>query len=73
MSLLALVLQSTDLAVLRAELEARREQAPQLFDNDPLVIDLSQVAEADGPIQFPAPARPPPCRPSRGAPGSAWC
>mgnify|MGYP003575808377 CR=1 FL=1 len=54
MSLLALVLQSTDLAVLRAELEARREQAPQLFDNDPLVIDLSQVAEADGPIDFPA-------------------
>ena len=54
MSLLALVLQSTDLAVLRAELEARREQAPQLFDNDPLVIDLSQVAEADAPIDFPA-------------------
>lgn len=54
MSLLALVLRSTDPAVLRAELEARREQAPQLFDNDPLVLDLSQVAGAEAPVDFAA-------------------
>ncbi len=54
MSLLALVLQSADLAVLRAALEARSAQAPQLFDNDPLVIDLSQVAETETPLDFPA-------------------
>ncbi len=54
MSLLALVLRSTDLAVLQAELASRREQAPQLFDNDPVVVDLSQVAEAEAPIDFAA-------------------
>ena len=43
MSLLALVLRSTDLAALRAELEARSEQAPQLFDNDPVVVDQSHA------------------------------
>jgi septum site-determining protein MinC len=48
LTLVTLVLRTTDLDDLGAELERRFGNAPQLFDRDPLVIDLSAVAGAVG-------------------------
>lgn len=48
LTLVTLVLRSTDLDEIGAELERRFGNAPQLFDRDPLVIDLSAVAGAVG-------------------------
>jgi septum site-determining protein MinC len=47
LTLVALVLKTTNLAVLAQELDRRFADAPGLFDNDPIVIDLAAVA-ADG-------------------------
>lgn len=51
MSLVAVILRSTDLDELAASLEARLADTPDLFDNEPVMLDLSQLpsrAEADG-------------------------
>lgn len=48
LTLVTLVLRTTDLDDVGAELERRFGNAPQLFDRDPLVIDLSAVAGAVG-------------------------
>jgi septum site-determining protein MinC len=53
--LVALLLKSTDLHALAAELAARFGDIPDFFDNDPLVIDLSPVRSQDAPpIEFDA-------------------
>ncbi|HEV7913275.1 MAG TPA: septum site-determining protein MinC [Albitalea sp.] len=54
LTLVALVLKTTDLAVLAQELERRFGDAPALFDNDPVVIDLTPVAAQTEPIDFEA-------------------
>ena len=54
LTLVALVLKTTDLALLAQELEARFADAPGLFDQDPVAIDLSFVREADASIDFDA-------------------
>ncbi|MDN3919844.1 septum site-determining protein MinC [Roseateles violae] len=43
LSLLSLVLKSADPAVLAAELQARLGDTPEVFNHDPLLIDLSQL------------------------------
>lgn len=47
LGLLALLLKSADLAVLAADLQARLGDTPNMFDLDPLLIDLSQLRRAD--------------------------
>ena len=54
LTLVALVLKTTDLAALAQELEHRFGDAPALFDNDPVVIDLTAVAEHEEPLDFDA-------------------
>ena len=54
LTLVALVLKTTDLGVLAEELEHRFGDAPDLFDGDPVVLDLSLVADAADPIDFAA-------------------
>ena len=54
LSLLALLLKTTDLAELAAQLDAQALDAPGLFDQDPVAIDLSQVREATEAIDFAA-------------------
>lgn len=51
MSLLALVLKSPDLAALAAELHKRLDESPDLFDQDPLLIDLTQLPRPNSPLQ----------------------
>lgn len=50
MTLVALALKSTDLAAVAEELERRFHDTPDLFDNDPLVIDLAAVAAVQEPF-----------------------
>jgi septum site-determining protein MinC len=51
--LVALLLKSTDLRALAAELAARFGDIPDFFDNDPLVIDLSPLhAQREAPVEF---------------------
>lgn len=51
--LVALLLKSTDLRALAAELAARFGDIPEFFDNDPLVIDLSPLqAQQDAVLDF---------------------
>ena len=57
LTLLALVLRTTDLDLLARAFEERFGPTPALFDHDPIVLDLSQVAaneEADAGIDFEA-------------------
>ncbi len=54
LSLVALVLKSTDLDALAAALERRAQTAPGLFDDEPVAVDLSGVATLHDPIDFPA-------------------
>ena len=54
LTLVALVLKTTDLARLAQELDARFADAPELFDQDPVAIDLSFVRDASEPIDFAA-------------------
>jgi septum site-determining protein MinC len=49
--LVALLLKSTDLALLAQELQARFGELPEFFDHDPLVIDLAPL-EGEGEIDF---------------------
>ena len=52
LTLVAVVLKTTDLARLSQALDERFADAPGLFDNDPVAIDLAQVRDADEPIDF---------------------
>ena len=54
LTLLALVLRTTDLDLLSHALEKRFGPTPALFDHDPIVIDLAQIAETDASIDFEA-------------------
>ena len=53
LALVALVLRTGDLTVLAHALEEQFGQTP-LFDHDPVVIDLSELAASSEPIDFPA-------------------
>lgn len=50
----AMVLRTADVASVAADLEARRADDPDFFDNDPVLIDLSAVQAEDQPIDFAA-------------------
>jgi len=50
----AMVLKTTDVASIAAELAARRADDPEFFDNDPVLIDLSAVQAEEQPIDFAA-------------------
>jgi septum site-determining protein MinC len=52
LSLVAVVLKTTDLALLSHALDERFGNAPGLFDQDPVAVDLSQVREVIVPIDF---------------------
>ncbi len=52
LTLVALVLATTDLELLSEALEERFGPTPALFDHDPVVIDLAAVAAASEPIDF---------------------
>lgn len=52
LTLMALVLKTTDLAQLAAELSHRANAMPGLFDDEPVVVDLLFVREAEDPIDF---------------------
>jgi len=52
LTLVALVLKTVDLTVLAQEFESRFGDTPGLFDRDPVVVDLSQVADAAEPVDF---------------------
>jgi septum site-determining protein MinC len=54
LTLVAVLLKTTDLRLLAAELQARFGDAPELFNQDPVAIDLSLVREAPEPIDFAA-------------------
>ncbi|QAZ39121.1 septum site-determining protein MinC [Methylibium sp. Pch-M] len=50
--LVAVILKTTDRAALARELDERIADTPGLFERDPVVIDLSQVREAEESIDF---------------------
>jgi septum site-determining protein MinC len=52
LTLVALVLKTTELSLLAQELQARFGDAPALFDQDPVVIDLSQLRDDPGILDF---------------------
>jgi len=52
LTLVAVVLKTTDLSVLAHELAERVAATPGLFESDPVAIDLSRVREACEPIDF---------------------
>ena len=52
LTLVAVVLKTTDLARLSEALDERFGHTPELFDNDPVAIDLSFVRDAAEPIDF---------------------
>jgi septum site-determining protein MinC len=52
LTLVAVVLKTTDLAVLAQELAERVATTPDLFDNDAVAVDLSRVSEGAEPIDF---------------------
>lgn len=54
LTLVAVQLKTTDLELLALALEARFADAPALFDQDPVAIDLSLLREADEAIDFDA-------------------
>jgi septum site-determining protein MinC len=54
LTLIAVVLKTTDLDALAAELAQRASVMPGLFDDEPVAIDLSRVREQEAPIDFTA-------------------
>jgi septum site-determining protein MinC len=52
LTLVAVVLKTTDLSVLAQDLADRVAATPGLFDKDPVAIDLSRVRDASEPIDF---------------------
>ena len=53
LTLIAMVLRTTDLDALALELEQRSSLLPSLFDDEPVAIDLSRVRDAATPLDFP--------------------
>ena len=53
LTLIAVVLKTTDLDALAGELEQRASVMPGLFDDEPVALDLSQVRETDQALNFP--------------------
>ena len=51
---LSVVLRSTDMQALAQDLASRLADDPDFFDNDPVLIDLSQVRETEEAIDFAA-------------------
>lgn len=51
---LSVVLRGTDMQALIEDLKQRLSDDPDFFDNDPVLIDLSQVSEAEEAIDFAA-------------------
>ena len=58
LSLLALVLKSPDLAALAAELHERLDETPELFNQDPLLIDLTLLPRVSSVLLHGQPAEP---------------
>lgn len=54
LTLVALLLKTSELSLLADAMQARFADAPGLFDNDPVAIDLSQLREVAEPIDFDA-------------------
>jgi len=54
LTLVALVLKTADLALLAQELDARFGDAPELFDQEPVAIDLGALCDAGDAIDFDA-------------------
>lgn len=54
LTLIAVVLKTTDLDALAGELEQRASVMPGLFDDEPVAIDLSRVRDEEAPIDFAA-------------------
>lgn len=52
LTLVAVVLKTVDLARLSQSLDERFADAPEVFNNDPVAIDLSYVRDASEPIDF---------------------
>ncbi len=52
LTLIAVVLKTTDLATLATELEERASTMPSLFDDEPVVIDLACVRSAESALNF---------------------
>jgi septum site-determining protein MinC len=50
--LLSIALKSADAAALADALAARLRETPQLFNHDPVVVDLSALREQEAPIEF---------------------
>lgn len=54
LALVALVLKTTSLSELAAQLDARIGPSAEFFNHDPVLIDLAAVHDAPEPIDFPA-------------------
>jgi septum site-determining protein MinC len=54
LTLVAVLLRTTDLEALAQAFDARFGDAPELFDQDPVAIDLAAVSDASEPIDFAA-------------------
>lgn len=54
LTLVAVVLKTADVAALREELASRFADTPDLFDQEPVVIDVSALRESNAAINFPA-------------------
>jgi septum site-determining protein MinC len=54
LTLMAVVLKTTDLVLLAEELTRRADAMPGLFDDEPVVVDLSVVCETEEAIDFDA-------------------
>ncbi|MFE8644740.1 septum site-determining protein MinC [Sphingomonas sp. NCPPB 2930] len=50
--LLAVVLKTPDLAALAAELDRRLQESPDFFDQDPVILDLTQLGEGAAAVDF---------------------
>lgn len=50
----AVALKDTDVQLVAADLAQRLADDPDFFDNDPVLIDLAHVKDAEQPIDFPA-------------------
>jgi len=53
-TLVALILKTTDLTALAQELDARLSSSPDLFEREPVALDLSWVRDEPEPIDFDA-------------------
>ncbi|MEJ6006828.1 septum site-determining protein MinC [Paucibacter sp. AS339] len=57
LSLLSLVLRSADLSLLESALQERLGDTPDVFNHDPLLLDLSHLVRAEAPPDQEAPAQ----------------